>query len=263
MECDCDGQHIIEDVNKCARLLRENPNKFILGVRDFNNKDIPFRSRFGNKCTNFVFRFFCGLDLKDTQTGLKGFNKMMIPLLMEVQGERFEYASSVLLATKTAGIDIIQFPIQTIYLNGNETSHFNPLVDSIRIYSLIVKYCLSSLMASIVDITVFSIAVAILKNRVDSYILIASFLGAIVAGCFNFWFNRRVVFKSDGNVWSQGVKYVVTVLSHAVLSGFLVMIFTRYLRIPETFIKIIVDCVLFFLVFQIQDKWIFKGARNG
>ena len=64
---------------------------------------------------------------------------------METSGERFEYASSVLLETKRQGIEIIQFPIQTIYINVNETSQFNTLFDSNIIYYLIFKYLISSL----------------------------------------------------------------------------------------------------------------------
>ena len=48
IQCDCDGQHCVEDINKCADILRKNPHSFILGVRDFSDKKIPFRSRFGN-----------------------------------------------------------------------------------------------------------------------------------------------------------------------------------------------------------------------
>ena len=103
VECDCDGQHILKDVNQCAELLRSNPNDFILGVRNFDDKSIPFRSRFGNKMTNWVFRFLCGLNIKDTQTGLKGIPKNFIKVLIEAPGERFEYASSVLLKAKSGG----------------------------------------------------------------------------------------------------------------------------------------------------------------
>ena len=104
------------------------------------------------------------MDLKDTQTGLKGIPKSFIPKLLETPGERFEYASSCLLEIKKQGLEILQFPIKTIYINGNETSHFNPLLDSIRIYSLILKYLISSLSAFIVDIVAFSLFLAIFKD---------------------------------------------------------------------------------------------------
>ena len=71
IECDCDGQHSIADINKCAELLCNNPDKFILGVRSFSSS-VPFRSRFGNTVTSFIFKTMFNLDVKDTQTGLKG-----------------------------------------------------------------------------------------------------------------------------------------------------------------------------------------------
>lgn len=195
IQCDCDGQHCIEDINHCASLLRSNTDKFILGVRYFNNRDVPFRSRFGNRCTSLVFQFLCGLNLKDTQSGLKGIPNFFIPYLLETQGERFEYASSVLLETKKQGLDIIQFPIQTIYINGNETSHFNPLLDSIRIYSLILKYLMSSLSAFIVDIVIFSIFVSLLKNfTVSYYIIISTYLAKVFSCTYGYIINKKLVF---------------------------------------------------------------------
>lgn len=97
VQCDADGQHHIEDIENCALLLAKHPDKFILGTRDFDQKMVPFRSRFGNKCTSMVFRFLCGLKIEDTQSGLKGIPNIMIPALLETPGERFEYATSVLL----------------------------------------------------------------------------------------------------------------------------------------------------------------------
>lgn len=61
IQCDCDGQHIIHDIDRWYRLLCDNPDKFILGVRSFSNKSIPFRSRFGNILTSFVFKYQRGV----------------------------------------------------------------------------------------------------------------------------------------------------------------------------------------------------------
>jgi hypothetical protein len=35
---------------------------------------------------------------------------------------------------------LFQTPIQTVYLDGNCDSHFNPILDSIRIYWVFVRY---------------------------------------------------------------------------------------------------------------------------
>lgn len=43
----------------------------ILGTRDSNGKEVPFKSRYGNKLTGLVFHFLYGVRICDTQTGLR------------------------------------------------------------------------------------------------------------------------------------------------------------------------------------------------
>lgn len=259
VECDCDGQHVVEDVNRCAELLRDNPDKFILGIRDFNDKSIPFRSRFGNKCTNMVFKLFCGMDIKDTQTGLKGIPKDFVYKLIETPGERFEYASSVLLETKKQGVEILQYSIRTIYINGNETSHFNPILDSIRIYSLLLKYLLSSLSAFIVDILMFSIFLTVTKRAVpDGYIIVSTYLAKIVSCTYSFAVNKRLVFGNKEKRLSIAVKYVILCIVQSSVSGFFTSTLAGWLQWNEVLSKIIIDTLLFFISFQVQNRWVFE-----
>lgn len=264
IQCDCDGQHCIEDIIKCESLLIENPNKFILGVRDFSDKRIPFRSRFGNNCTTFVFKFFCGLNIKDTQTGLKGIPTALIPTLMETPGERFEYASSVLLETNKQGIEIVQFPIKTIYINDNETSHFNPLIDSIRIYSLILKYLMSSLSLFVIDIVMFSIFVSLLIGIFkEYYIVISTYLAKVFSCTFGYLINKRFVFQSKGDSLVTAVKFFSLCIVQSTCSGFMTSGFVRATEWNEVLCKIIIDILLFFVSFQIQNRWVFKNISNG
>ncbi len=262
IQCDCDGQHHIEDINKCAQLLRSNPEKFILGVRDFSDKTIPLRSRFGNNCTSFVFKLFCGMDIKDTQTGLKGIPKFFIPALMETPGERFEYASSVLLETKKQRVEILQFPIQTIYINGNETSHFNPLLDSIRIYSLILKYLMSSLSSFIVDVVLFSIVVSFLDKVFPTYYIIISTYVARVFSCtYGYYINKKFVFQSEGRAAVTAVKFFSLCVVQSTCSGFLTNGLVLLSSWNEVFCKILVDTLLFFVSFQVQSRWVFNSSK--
>ena len=259
IQCDCDGQHSIEDIVRCTELLRENKEKFILGIRDFDAKDIPFRSRFGNKCTGFVFKAFCGLDISDTQTGLKGIPKSFIPRLMETPGERFEYASSVLLETKKAGVEILQFPIQTIYINGNETSHFNPLLDSIRIYSLILKYLFSSLSAFVVDIAAYVVFLELLRGIAPAfYIVLATYCAKVLSCTYTFFLNKKFVFESKKNGASPAIKFVLLCVLQSTCSGFLTNGVVMLTSWNEVLCKIIVDVLLFFVSFQVQNRWVFK-----
>ena len=53
---DCDGQHSLKDIIKVGEAVYENEGCIVLGVRDFSGKDVPFKSRFGNNLTAFVFK---------------------------------------------------------------------------------------------------------------------------------------------------------------------------------------------------------------
>ena len=264
IQCDCDGQHHIEDIIKCESLLIENPRKFILGVRDFSDKNIPFRSRFGNIFTTFVFKFFCGLDIKDTQTGLKGIPASFIPTLMETPGERFEYASSVLIETKKHGVEIVQFPIKTIYINENETSHFNPVLDSIRIYSQILRYLLSSLSSFVLDIILFRLFLGVFRNIFPIYyVLISTYLSRVILCVYVFFFNKNAVFHSHEKLLTPAIKFFSLCVVQATVSGFTVREVVAFFHWGEVISKIIVDTLLFFVSFQVQGKWVFVSKSVG
>ncbi len=68
---DGDNQHKAEDILNCCNKMIEYKDKVILGVRDFSGDDVPPKSKFGNNMTSFVFKFVCGLNISDTQTGLR------------------------------------------------------------------------------------------------------------------------------------------------------------------------------------------------
>lgn len=82
---DCDGQHHIEDIIKCANKLKEYPEKLIIGCRNFDESHVPPRSRFGNKMTIFVFMTFVGIKISDTQSGLRGFGRKTISRFLDVK----------------------------------------------------------------------------------------------------------------------------------------------------------------------------------
>lgn len=260
IQCDCDGQHQIGDVNQCADILRENPEKFVLGVRNFSDRKVPFRSRFGNKVTSLVFKLFCGLDIRDTQTGLKGIPVSFIPHMLEIAGERFEYASTTLLETRDAGLDLIQFPIETIYIDGNASSHFNPLSDSIRIYGLILRYLFSSLSSFVVDIFIYSLFISLLRPVISEYYIIISVYAARAVSCtYAYFFNKNVVFRNKSAYGrSAPVKFVLLCIMQSLLSGLLTTVFVYGSNRNEVLCKIVVDTVLFFASFQVQSRWVFK-----
>ena len=124
---DCDGQHKWQDIKKIAEAIPSHPASIILGGRTFVGK-VPFKSMLGNKITRAIFSFITGNKISDTQTGLRGFQSTMLPWLVTLPGNRYEYEMNQLLEAKKAGYRIQCIPIDTIYENNNEGSHFNPIL---------------------------------------------------------------------------------------------------------------------------------------
>jgi glycosyltransferase involved in cell wall biosynthesis len=140
---DGDGQHAAEDILKVAEALEKSHDSLILGSRDFSERDVPFKSRWGNRITSFVFKLSMGKECPDTQTGLRGIPKKLKEICLSVPGNRFEYEMNMLLKFVGHNIPLMQVPITTIYLENNKSSHFNPVKDSLRIYFDIFKYSFS------------------------------------------------------------------------------------------------------------------------
>jgi glycosyltransferase involved in cell wall biosynthesis len=141
---DADGQHTPEDVIKISNAMEKHPNQFILGTRDFSNNSIPFKSKWGNRITSFVFLLFTGKQCKDTQTGLRGIPSNLLASMMLVPGSKYEYEMNMLMSITRNEIPIGNIPIATVYIEDNKSSHFHPIKDSVTIYFNIIKYSIPS-----------------------------------------------------------------------------------------------------------------------
>lgn len=128
---DADGQHLPEDVANVAKATRENPGRYTLGVRAFSG-NVPLRSRFGNAWSRYFFFLLTGVMIYDTQTGLRGMPSDLLPELVAMPGDRYEYEMRMLVAAARKKLKPVQIQIKTVYLNDNKASHFNPIRDSLR-----------------------------------------------------------------------------------------------------------------------------------
>lgn len=258
---DSDGQHTVKDMTACMEKLMASPNSLVLGVRDFNQEGIPARSVFGNKTTSRVMKLLTGLSISDTQTGLRAIPASFMKELLFEKGERFEFETNMLLATKDSGREIVEVPIETIYLEENKSSHFNPILDSIKIYTIFLKFIISSLSSSIVDIVLFTVFLTMLGDfswGVVSNIMLATVLARILSAVYNFVINYKVVFKSRKNAGGAVVKYACLAVLIMIASGFLVEQLYGLTSLPEVLIKIPVDVLLFLVSFWVQREFVYK-----
>ena len=140
---DGDGQHTVTDIIRCAEALQENPDKLVLGVRDFKQDFVPWKSKLGNLLTAGIFRWMLGMKIDDTQTGLRGIPAGFMKIMLDKFGERFEYETVMLVESRSAAngavYPIHQVVIETVYENNNRGTHFRPIVDSLKIYKIVLK----------------------------------------------------------------------------------------------------------------------------
>ena len=264
---DDDMQHDCRDIRLCAEEM-ERSGAAVLGARSFKGDNVPVTSRLGNSITTFTFRFICGIKITDTQTGLRAIPADYLPILTEVSGERFEYETNMLLEIKQKGLELKELPIKTIYAE-NHTSHFNPFKDAVKIYAVILKYMISSIGASVIDLVIFTLLNMLLPESMEEWVRIftATAAARIISSATNYTINRKKVFKSRINVKSSLLKYYAVAVCQAALSYSLVYIVTYALGTTQsmwqTLYKMIVDVILFFLCFVVQREWVFKEKNSG
>ena len=256
---DCDGQHYIADIIKCAEKLRENPEKLVIGYRNFDEKQVPLRSRLGNKITRKVFSTFVGIKITDTQSGLRAFGRNTMKKFLTTSGERYEYETNMLIDCKEKDIEIAEVPIETVYISNNSGSHFNPIKDSVMIYKLFAKYIISSLSSFILDIFLYTLFINLLpeiKNNIITKIVVATVVARIISASYNFVLNSKVVFKNKNK--DSIIKYFILCGVQMFISAFAVSKLFEVLHVNSTLIKVIVDTIIFVINFVIQREWVFK-----
>lgn len=136
---DSDGQHLVSDCLNIASNMLKGKRGLYLGCRNFNDPLVPFKSRCGNKLTSLLFKLLYKQSLSDTQTGLRGFLINDLDLMIDCNGERYEYEMEMLIKACLNDLKLICIPIQTVYINQNEGSHFRPLKDGLKIYKILFR----------------------------------------------------------------------------------------------------------------------------
>ena len=254
---DADGQHHPEDIVRVAARLAEHPEALVMGVRSFGDR-VPLRSRLGNDVTRVLLRVVLGQNLADTQTGLRGIPAALIPHLLRLTSAGYEFELDMLIACKHQGCPVVQEPIRTIYLEGNKSSHFRPVFDSMRIYFLLFRFSVLSVLTAVLDNVVFAVTLPHTGNIGQSQIA-----GRFVAMVFNYLGARRVVFHSRQRHAVVLPKYIFLVIVNGVLSYALLQLIIRLLGLGAIPAKLTAEGLLFIANFAIQRDFVFTRRKTA
>lgn len=257
---DGDGQHLPADMERLLHRAQQNQNALILGVRSVGEK-MPLRSRFGNQLTRGIFRVLSGEYISDTQSGLRAFSGRMIPMLLKVEGERYEYETNVLLELVREGIPVVELPIQTVYKDQeNSTSHFHVIRDSIRIYGQLFKFVGSSLLSFVVDYVLFGLMVWILpKGAVELFA--ANAIARVCSATFNYTMNTHMVFHEKARKTSA-LQYIALAVGIFFLNNVILNLYAQVIGLPVMAAKLLTELTLFIISFTVQRFWIFRRSTG-
>ena len=249
---DCDGQHTVKDAINLTNVCQENDNTLILGKRIRSNKT-PTRSRIGNSITRFIYKITTGLDVYDTQSGLRAFSDKLIDFLINIDGDRYEYEMNVLLECPKHNIKIKEVEITTIYIDNNSNSHFNTIKDSILVYKEIIKFSLSSLISFIIDYLLYTLLIILSSNLVLSNIS-----ARIISTIINYTINKNFVFQNKKHILKTSIKYFTLAIIILIINTSILNILVHKLSINAIIAKLFVEMFLFTISYIIQHKIIFK-----
>lgn len=265
---DADGQHAVEDVCKIAHALENVESGIILGVRDFSEANVPYRSLLGNRTTSFFFQCLYGYKLKDTQTGLRGIPITELPRILELKGERYEYEINMLIYAKKMNILFNEISIQTLYFDNNASSHYHSVFDSIKIFAKLLsgflRYFYSTILSGLMDIGSFILlnSVILVGLPLEARIFYATFVSRVLSSSSNFYMNRTFVFSSQNKLTHSIFKYYLLCIGIMLSSYILVTSATIYMGANVILAKISIDLLLGMISHQIQLYWVFKNVEN-
>lgn len=249
---DADGQHLASDILAVAVAGSAMGNSLILGMRRFA-ADVPVRSRLGNQLTRLAMRILVGQKLSDTQTGLRAIPPALQAPMLSLKSSGYEFELDVLLLSREMGIPIEELPIRTIYRNQNAASHFNPLLDSMRIYFVLLRFLVASLATAGLDNLAFFVA-----YQAGAGLVASQCLARLTAVLFNYPAVKRRVFHAAAPRRTVVLRYLLLVsLSAAASLGFIQLLSERA-GMPLIRAKLLAESMMFILNFVALRDFVFR-----
>ena len=123
---DSDGQHDPADIPRFLEHFYSTHPDILIGARDTENlrTSMPFHRRVNNRFVSYVGSRLCGQRVPDFQSGYRLIRTDVLRQV-DLETERYETESELLIKAGRLGFRIESLPIQTRY--GDEVSHIKPL----------------------------------------------------------------------------------------------------------------------------------------
>ena len=258
---DSDGQHKVKDaIRICEECELQETDSLILGSRFFDKK-APFKSRFGNFMARTSFLISTHHKIYDTQTGLRAFKSNLLDMMINIKGDRYEYEMNVLLEAIKREVPIKEVKIETIYINNNAGTHYNPFKDTMKIFKEVIKFSLSSLIGFGVDYAAFTL-LTLIPSEWPYWLIMCNIIARIISASVNFTINYKLVFKSKSNVLLAIVKYACLALFILGCGTLFLWLLVDKAGMNKYLAKILVEVTMFIISWLIQRLFVFRKGKK-
>jgi len=133
---DADGQHLPEEIP--TLLAAAGRADLVLGVRDHLFAQMSAVRRASNRLSSRAISFAAGQPFTDIQTGFRFYSKSLI-VAVGFPEPRFEAESAVVVRAARRGFRVITVPVRLGFADGRTSSHYRPLLDSLRIAGAVTR----------------------------------------------------------------------------------------------------------------------------
>lgn len=134
---DADGQHLPEEIPRLLEAAAAGAD-LVLGTRDHLFAEMGWLRRLSNRLSSRAISVAAGQPLTDVQTGFRLYSRRVIEAT-GFPGSRFEAESAVVVRAARAGFRIAAVPVRLGFADGRTTSHYRPLIDSLRIAAAVIR----------------------------------------------------------------------------------------------------------------------------
>jgi glycosyltransferase involved in cell wall biosynthesis len=134
---DADGQHLPEEIPVLLEAAAGGAD-LVLGTRAHLFAEMVAVRRAANRLSSWAISWAAGQPLTDVQTGFRLYTRALV----EATGlpeTRFDAESAVVVRAARRGFTIVTVPVRLGFADGRTTSHFRPLLDSVRIARSVVR----------------------------------------------------------------------------------------------------------------------------
>lgn len=134
---DADGQHLSKDVIRGIKIAQETDVDLLIGSRLINTKGMTKVKVLGNKGLSLITMFLFGVNVTDSQSGLRVYSKKALESL-RWKTSGYEFCSEMLWRAKQLNLAISEYPIEAVYTEYSKSKGQNNW-NAINIVKSLVK----------------------------------------------------------------------------------------------------------------------------